>query len=44
MSRTEGHTFSAALVPVVRDIYENTEANWHAYEECEDLGDLEDNL
>jgi tryptophan 2,3-dioxygenase len=37
-------TFSADLVPVFVKIYENAEANWAAYEACEELVDLEENF
>jgi tryptophan 2,3-dioxygenase len=32
------------LVPVFRHIYENADANWEAYEACEELVDLEENF
>ena len=38
------HAFSAALVPLFKDIYENAEQHWAAYETCEELVDLEDNF
>jgi tryptophan 2,3-dioxygenase len=36
--------YNADLVPVFRRIYENAEANWEAYEACEELVDLEENF
>ncbi|WP_415855156.1 tryptophan 2,3-dioxygenase [Sinomonas sp. G460-2] len=38
------HAFSAGLVPLFKDIYENAEQHWAAYETCEELVDLEDNF
>jgi tryptophan 2,3-dioxygenase len=38
------YTFNADLVPVFVKIYENAEANWAAYEACEELVDLEENF
>ena len=35
---------SAALVPAIREIYENHQEHWDLYEACEDLVDLEDNF
>lgn len=35
---------SAALVPAIREIYENHQQYWDLYEACEDLVDLEDNF
>ena len=33
-----------ALVPVIRQVYENTDEHWDLYEACEELVDLEDNF
>jgi tryptophan 2,3-dioxygenase len=41
---TLAYTFNADLVPVFVKIYENAEANWAAYEACEELVDLEENF
>jgi len=38
------YAFNADLVPVFVKIYENAEANWAAYEACEELVDLEENF
>ena len=38
------YRFNADLVPVFVKIYENAEANWTAYEACEELVDLEENF
>ncbi|MEV4775845.1 tryptophan 2,3-dioxygenase [Microbacterium sp. LWH12-1.2] len=35
---------SSALVPAIREIYENHQQHWDLYEACEDLVDLEDNF
>ncbi|WP_341978081.1 tryptophan 2,3-dioxygenase family protein [Microbacterium sp. LTA6] len=35
---------SPALVPAIREIYENHQQHWDLYEACEDLVDLEDNF
>ncbi len=40
----QAHRFCAELVPVFRDIYENTAEHWQAYEACEELVDLEDSF
>ncbi|MGX5696998.1 tryptophan 2,3-dioxygenase [Agromyces soli] len=37
-------TFEPELVPVFADIYAHPDANWAAYETCEELVDLEDNF
>ncbi|MGQ0480289.1 MAG: tryptophan 2,3-dioxygenase [Pseudonocardia sp.] len=41
---TATHRFTAALVPVLRAVYASTDRHWEAYEICESLVDLEDNL
>ncbi|WP_262852502.1 tryptophan 2,3-dioxygenase [Mumia quercus] len=41
---TKAWTFTADLVPVFTAIYADTEANWSAYETCEELVDLEENF
>ncbi|MBU4465968.1 MAG: tryptophan 2,3-dioxygenase [Actinobacteria bacterium] len=41
---TQAWVFTPELVPVLSDIYAATEANWEAYETCEELVDLEDNF
>ncbi|MDN5896830.1 MAG: tryptophan 2,3-dioxygenase [Nocardioides sp.] len=41
---TEAWTFRDDLVPVLAEIYADAEANWAAYETCEELVDLEDNF
>ena len=41
---TKAWTFSPELVPVFTAIYADTEANWSAYETCEELVDLEENF
>jgi tryptophan 2,3-dioxygenase len=38
------YKFNPDLVPVFVKIYENAEANWAAYEACEELVDLEENF
>ena len=38
------YRFNADLVPVFAKIYENADANWEAYEACEELVDLEENF
>ena len=38
------YRYHADLVPVFRKIYENADANWEAYEACEELVDLEENF
>ncbi|MFC5993245.1 tryptophan 2,3-dioxygenase [Pseudonocardia hispaniensis] len=38
------HTFHSGLVPVFRRIYEHTRDFWAAYETCEELVDLEENV
>jgi len=32
------------LIPVIRDVYENTDQHWELYEACEELVDVEDNF
>ncbi|MDQ0615410.1 tryptophan 2,3-dioxygenase [Microbacterium sp. W4I4] len=32
------------LIPVIREVYENTQEHWELYEACEELVDLEDNF
>ena len=41
---TEPYAFHENLMPVFVHIYENAEANWEAYEACEELVDLEENF
>ncbi len=41
---TQPHRRSAALVPMFRIIYENTEAHWNAYHLCELLVDVEESF
>ena len=38
------YRYHADLVPVFVKIYENADANWEAYEACEELVDLEENF
>lgn len=39
---TQAHTFTPALLPVFKTIYEQPHAWWDAYEMCEKLVDIED--
>jgi tryptophan 2,3-dioxygenase len=39
---TKAWTFAPELVPVVRRVYDDTDAHWDAYATCEDLVDIED--
>src|SRR3954466_9685235 len=41
---TQPYRYHAGLVPVYVKIYENADANWEAYEACEELVDLEENF
>lgn len=41
---TQAWTFRPELVPVFAQIYADPDANWSAYETCEELVDLEDNF
>lgn len=41
---TQAHTLNEDLVETFRAIYEDPEADWLAYESCEELVDLEDNF
>ncbi len=41
---TKAHVFTAELVAVFKNIYENPDENWDAYEACEEFVDLEDNF
>jgi tryptophan 2,3-dioxygenase len=41
---TAAHVFTPELVPVFRRIYEDATEHWPAYEACEELVDLEDNV
>ncbi len=41
---TAAHTFTPALVPMFRRIYETPMECWTAYEACEELVDLEENF
>ena len=41
---TQPYRYHAELVPVFAKIYENADANWEAYEACEELVDLEENF
>jgi len=38
------YRYNEDLVPVFAKIYENADANWEAYEACEELVDLEENF
>lgn len=41
---TKAHVASPELVAVFKNIYENPDTNWDAYEACEEFVDLEDNF
>ncbi|MBW0116957.1 tryptophan 2,3-dioxygenase [Pseudonocardia abyssalis] len=41
---TRAHVFTPDLVPVFRTIYEDSTRYWEAYEACEELVDLEENV
>ncbi|GIF09339.1 tryptophan 2,3-dioxygenase [Actinoplanes siamensis] len=41
---TQAWEFHPGLVPLFRDIYEQAEQHWEAYETCEELVDLEENF
>ena len=41
---TQPYAFHESLMPVFVRIYENADANWEAYEACEELVDLEENF
>ncbi|MBI0382302.1 tryptophan 2,3-dioxygenase [Streptomyces albiflaviniger] len=41
---TRAHEFQDGLLPVLREIYENPEAHWEAYETCEELVDIEESF
>jgi tryptophan 2,3-dioxygenase len=41
---TRAHVFTPELVPVFRRIYEDAHEFWAAYEACEELVDLEENM
>lgn len=41
---TRAHEFQQGLLPVLKEIYENPEAHWEAYETCEELVDIEENF
>jgi tryptophan 2,3-dioxygenase len=41
---TQGHRFTAELVPMFVRIYEQAQRHWEAYETCEELVDLEENV
>ncbi|QJY48312.1 tryptophan 2,3-dioxygenase [Pseudonocardia broussonetiae] len=41
---TRAHVFTPDLVPVFRRVYEHADEFWEAYEACEELVDLEDNV
>jgi tryptophan 2,3-dioxygenase len=41
---TAAHVFTPELVPVFRRIYEDAHRFWEAYEACEELVDLEENM
>ncbi|MHA6782322.1 tryptophan 2,3-dioxygenase [Pseudonocardia saturnea] len=41
---TRAHVFTPELVPVFRRIYEDAHEHWAAYEACEELVDLEENM
>jgi tryptophan 2,3-dioxygenase len=38
------YRFNPELVPLVKEIYEQADTHWRAYEACEELVDLEDNF
>ena len=38
------YTYTPELLPMFREIYENTHEHWEAYEACEELVDLEENF
>lgn len=40
----EPYRETSALVPAIREIYQNHQEHWDLYEACEDLVDLEDNF
>src|SRR5690606_10989098 len=40
----QAYEFNESLVPVITEIYENTDEYWDLYETCEELVDLEDNF
>ena len=41
---TQAHTFTPELLPVFHAIYEDATTHWEAYEACEELVDLEENV
>lgn len=41
---TRAHAFTPELVPVFRRVYEHSHEFWEAYETCEELVDLEENM
>jgi tryptophan 2,3-dioxygenase len=41
---TRAHEFHEGLLPVLKEIYENPEARWEAYETCEELVDIEESF
>jgi tryptophan 2,3-dioxygenase len=41
---TAAHAFTPELVPVFRRVYEHSHEFWEAYETCEELVDLEENM
>ena len=41
---TQPYAFHESLMPVFVRIYENADANWEAYEACEEFVDLEENF
>jgi len=38
------YKFNPDLLPLIKEIYDEAETHWRAYEACEELVDLEDNL
>jgi len=41
---TQGYAYNEELLGVFREIYENPDKHWFAYEACEEFVDLEDNF
>ncbi|QKV97054.1 tryptophan 2,3-dioxygenase [Streptomyces sp. NA02950] len=41
---TRAHGFHDGLLPVLKEIYDNPEAHWEAYEACEELVDIEESF
>jgi tryptophan 2,3-dioxygenase len=38
------YKFNPDLLPLIKEIYDEAETHWRAYEACEELVDLEDNF